>query len=201
MVVETNGRALVEAVRGIPGRVHVCLEEGTQSAWLYELLKPHVAEIVVAVAPEKKGAKDDRRDAWARADELRTGCDRDAGVQGTGAPGGTAQRGTGVRLRGHGRGAGEEPPEGGVSCREASGRTLACTTRRSARRVAEEAAARRTGELAEWLGRQLDQLEPLREEAEELAARGGEDAPDHPEAVDGARAWARSGRRRWWRSW
>jgi hypothetical protein len=28
-VVETNGRALVEAVRLIPGRVHVCLEEGT----------------------------------------------------------------------------------------------------------------------------------------------------------------------------
>jgi hypothetical protein len=39
MVVETNGRALAEAVRLIPGRVHLCLEEGTQSAWLYELLK------------------------------------------------------------------------------------------------------------------------------------------------------------------
>ena len=35
LVVETNGRALIEAVRGIPGRVHLCLEEGTQSAWLY----------------------------------------------------------------------------------------------------------------------------------------------------------------------
>jgi hypothetical protein len=42
LVVETNGRALVEAVRGIGGRVHLCLEEGTQSAWLYERLKPHV---------------------------------------------------------------------------------------------------------------------------------------------------------------
>src|SRR5512134_2955245 len=73
LLVETNGRALVEAVRGIGGRVHVCLEEGTQSAWLYELLKPHVAEVVVSVAPEKKGPKDDLRDAWARANELRTG--------------------------------------------------------------------------------------------------------------------------------
>jgi hypothetical protein len=73
LVVETNGRELVEAVRGIGGRVHVCLEEGTQSAWLYELLKPHMAEVVVAVAPEKKGPKDDQRDAWARANELRTG--------------------------------------------------------------------------------------------------------------------------------
>lgn len=33
MVVETNGRALAEAVRLIPGRVHLCVEEGTQSAW------------------------------------------------------------------------------------------------------------------------------------------------------------------------
>jgi ketosteroid isomerase-like protein len=48
LVVETNGKALVEAVRLIPGRVHLCLEEGTQSAWLYELLKPHVSEIVVS---------------------------------------------------------------------------------------------------------------------------------------------------------
>ena len=72
-VVETNGRSLVEAIRLIPGRVHVCLEEGTQSAWLYELLKPHVAEIVVSMPPKSKGAKDDKRDAWARAQELRVG--------------------------------------------------------------------------------------------------------------------------------
>ena len=32
MVVETNGQALLEAVRSIPGRIHLCLEEGTQSA-------------------------------------------------------------------------------------------------------------------------------------------------------------------------
>jgi len=51
----------------------VCLEEGTQSAWLYEPPKPRVAEVVVAVAPEKKGPQDDQRDAWARANELRTG--------------------------------------------------------------------------------------------------------------------------------
>jgi hypothetical protein len=45
MVEETNGAALVEAVRGIPGRVHLCVEEGTQSAWLHELLSPHVEEL------------------------------------------------------------------------------------------------------------------------------------------------------------
>jgi transposase len=73
MVVETNGRALQEAIRLIPGRVHLCLEEGTQSAWLYELLKPHVVEIVVSVPEKRRGAKDDQRDAWSRAEELRVG--------------------------------------------------------------------------------------------------------------------------------
>lgn len=73
IVVETNGQALVEAVKRIPGQVHLCLEEGTQSAWLYELLKPHVSEIVVSMPSKSKGAKDDKRDAWARGEELRVG--------------------------------------------------------------------------------------------------------------------------------
>jgi len=40
--VETNGQALVEAVRMIPGHKHLVMEEGLQSAWLYETLSPHV---------------------------------------------------------------------------------------------------------------------------------------------------------------
>ncbi len=31
-VVETHGRALVEAIRMVPGNKHLCLEEGMQSA-------------------------------------------------------------------------------------------------------------------------------------------------------------------------
>ena len=46
--VETNGQALVEAIRMIPGRKHLVFEEGLQSAWLYETLSPHVDETVVA---------------------------------------------------------------------------------------------------------------------------------------------------------
>ena len=72
-VVETNGRALVDAVRNIPGDVHLCLEEGTQSAWLHEILSPEVAELVVSVPEKNLGPKDDLRDAWSRADDLRTG--------------------------------------------------------------------------------------------------------------------------------
>lgn len=72
-VVETNGAALVRYVRSLPGRKHLCLEEGTQSAWLYEILSPHVEEIVVAGLYERtRGPKDDLRDAFQRAEELRT---------------------------------------------------------------------------------------------------------------------------------
>lgn len=72
-VVETNGRALVEAIRGVPGRRHVCLEEGTQSAWLYEVLRPHAEDVKVTLPARRRGPKDDLRDAWALAEELRNG--------------------------------------------------------------------------------------------------------------------------------
>jgi transposase len=72
-VVETNGRALVEAIRMIPGQKHLCFEEGTQSAWLYEILSPHVEEVAVAGVTKRRGQKSDEIDAWDLADRLRTG--------------------------------------------------------------------------------------------------------------------------------
>jgi hypothetical protein len=36
--IETNGQALVEAIRRIPGRKHLVFEEGIQRAWPYETL-------------------------------------------------------------------------------------------------------------------------------------------------------------------
>lgn len=72
-VVETNGRALVDAIKSITGERHLCLEEGTQSAWLHELLTPHVEELVVTVPRERKGPKDDLRDATELAEKLRVG--------------------------------------------------------------------------------------------------------------------------------
>jgi transposase len=72
-VVETNGQALVEQLKTIPGKRHVVLEEGTQSAWLYEILKPHAEEVVVAVISESRGQKNDRKDAFELAERLRTG--------------------------------------------------------------------------------------------------------------------------------
>lgn len=71
-VIETNGRALVAAVKVIPGKCHVCLEEGLQAEWVYETLKPHVAEIVVAKVEKSRRPKNDARDALGLAERLRT---------------------------------------------------------------------------------------------------------------------------------
>lgn len=72
-VVETNGQALVEQLTTIPGKRHVCLEEGTQSTWLYEILSPHAEEVLVVMVPESRGQKNDAKDAFTLAEQLRTG--------------------------------------------------------------------------------------------------------------------------------
>lgn len=71
--VETNGQALTSFVRGIPGRKHVCIEEGTYSEWLYEIVQPLVGEVVVIQPKKRRGSKSDRVDAWELADKLRKG--------------------------------------------------------------------------------------------------------------------------------
>ena len=72
-VVETNARCLIEAVRQIPQPRHICLEEGTLSEWLFEVLSPHAEKVVVAAVSESRGPKDDRRDAFGLAEGLRLG--------------------------------------------------------------------------------------------------------------------------------
>jgi transposase len=73
LVVETNGRALIEAIRMIAGHKHLCFEEGTQSAWLYEILEPHVHELVVMGVTKSRGPKSDAHDAHGLAEQLRIG--------------------------------------------------------------------------------------------------------------------------------
>jgi len=72
-VVETNGKALVGLLQQLPGKLHLCVEEGEWSGWLYEILSPHVAEMVVVWPEGKKGAKSDALDARGLADRLRKG--------------------------------------------------------------------------------------------------------------------------------
>src|SRR4029434_5932268 len=46
-VIETKGSTIVDFITGLSGRLHLTFEEGTQSAWLYDLINPLVAELVV----------------------------------------------------------------------------------------------------------------------------------------------------------
>ncbi len=47
-VVRTDARCLIEVVRQIPRPRHNCLEEGTLSEWLHEVLSPNAEKVVVA---------------------------------------------------------------------------------------------------------------------------------------------------------
>lgn len=72
-VIETNGAALISNVRSLTGRKHLVLKEGTQSAWMYEILSPHVDELVVTGVGDSRGQKSDALDALHLAEQLRIG--------------------------------------------------------------------------------------------------------------------------------
>jgi hypothetical protein len=46
-IIETKASTILQCIQGIHGDLHVTLEERTWAAWLYDLLKPHVTELVV----------------------------------------------------------------------------------------------------------------------------------------------------------
>jgi hypothetical protein len=50
--VETYGKALVGYLQQLPGNLHLCLEEGEWSQWLYEKFGPLWAITVVARGPD-----------------------------------------------------------------------------------------------------------------------------------------------------
>jgi transposase len=76
-VLETKGSTIVDFIAGLSGRLHVTFEEGTQSAWLYDLINPLVAEFVVCNPRKNKllvgENKGDRVDANKLAHRLRLG--------------------------------------------------------------------------------------------------------------------------------
>ena len=71
-VVETNAKVLVELIKTIPKPRYLCFEEGTHSAWLYEILSRDVDQTVVTAIRQSRCPKDDKRDAFDLADKLRT---------------------------------------------------------------------------------------------------------------------------------
>lgn len=175
LVVETNGSAIVEAIQGISGQRHVCVEEGTQSAWLHEILRPHVSEIVVMVPPKSSGPKDDLRDAWACAEALRTGA---TGPRVYKAPEHltalrNAVRAYGFAVRDVTRA--KNRLKSVFLSRGIVAESVVYDADRREKWLKKLPPAHRR--LAEWLGRQLDELQSLREEAHGWL---GKEARTHP---------------------
>jgi len=74
-ILETTAATILQFFAGLRGKLVVTFEEGTCAAWLYELLKPHVAALVVCNPRKnfllKDGNKSDRIDARKLANLLR----------------------------------------------------------------------------------------------------------------------------------
>src|ERR1700731_123234 len=74
-ILETKAATILEFIQGLHGSLSVTFEEGTSAAWLHDLLKPHIAHLVVCDPRKnallKDGSKSDRIDARKLADLLR----------------------------------------------------------------------------------------------------------------------------------
>ena len=66
-ILETKAETILQFIHGLRGSLHVTFEEGTCAAWLHDLLKPHVAQVLVCDPRKnaliKAGNKSDRIDA------------------------------------------------------------------------------------------------------------------------------------------
>jgi transposase len=75
--IETQAAVVVDFVRGLQGTLQVTFEEGNHAAWLYELLRPQVGQVLVGdprQLPRHKGErKSDKIDARKLAEWLRLG--------------------------------------------------------------------------------------------------------------------------------
>src|SRR5580698_5450672 len=73
-VLETKAATILQFIQGLRGSVQVTFEEGTCAAWLHDLLKPHVTEVLVCDSRKnallRVGNKNDREDARKLAELL-----------------------------------------------------------------------------------------------------------------------------------
>jgi transposase len=73
-IIETKASTILDLLKSQRGTLHVTFEEGIQAAWLYDLIRPQVAQVVVC-DPRKIAAphnKADKTDAKRLAELLRT---------------------------------------------------------------------------------------------------------------------------------
>src|SRR5712692_4357929 len=75
-ILETKAATLLQFIHGLRGSLHVTFEEGTCAAWLHDLLKPHVTQVLVSDPRKnallKVGNKSDRIDSRKLAELLRS---------------------------------------------------------------------------------------------------------------------------------
>lgn len=72
-VIATEAQALVDYLDRLGGRLHLCLEESEWSHWLTELLMSHVVEFVVIQPERRRGSKSDRIDAEGLSERIWSG--------------------------------------------------------------------------------------------------------------------------------
>src|ERR1700741_4960386 len=74
-ILETKATTILQFIGGLRGSLLVTFEEGTSAAWLYDLLKPHVTNVMVCDPRKnallKDGSKRDRIDARKLAELLQ----------------------------------------------------------------------------------------------------------------------------------
>jgi Transposase len=74
-VIETKAGTILEFIQGLRGSLGITFEKGTSAAWIYDLVKPHVAQVVVCDPRKnallKAGNKNDRIDARKLRELLR----------------------------------------------------------------------------------------------------------------------------------
>ena len=74
-VLETKASTILQFIHGLRGELHITFEEGTWAAWLYDLLKPYVTNVVVCDSRRnallKEGSKSDRIDGRKLSELLR----------------------------------------------------------------------------------------------------------------------------------
>ena len=76
-IIPTQAGEVIRLVESLSGPLHVTFEETTQADWLYEVVRRHVAEVVVCDPRRNKllseGSKGDKVDARKLAELLRVG--------------------------------------------------------------------------------------------------------------------------------
>jgi hypothetical protein len=75
-ILETKADTVLQFVHGLRGTLQVTFEEGTCAAWLHDLLRPHVTQVLVCDPRKnallKAGNKNDRIDSRKLAELLRS---------------------------------------------------------------------------------------------------------------------------------